>query len=401
MSEKRLSYLFNRYFDKTASEEEQAELMILLQKAENDEQTRTLLKEAWERLSVDAPVFSSAQSTAILDKILQPSPVETPVYELIPRSHTIPIRRIAVAAVVLLVLATTAYLGLFNKGPKKEVAIVKQKEAPVSIDVPAPNGNNAILTLADGSKVVLDSTHNGAIAQQGDAQVSKAGGGKLVYNALEANPTRIVYNEVSTRRGGQFQIVLPDGSKVWLNTISSIRFPTAFAGDKREVELTGEAYFEIEKNAAMPFHVKVNNIDVTVLGTSFNVMGYDNEREVRTTLLDGAVKVAEGTRSMTLTPGQQVKVDKRGGFVLDKDADIELAIAWKNGVTSFKSADIESIMRQVERWYDIDVVYEGQIPERTFSGAIGRNANLAELVKILEINKINFKMEGRKLTVMP
>lgn len=236
--------------------------------------------------------------------------------------------------------------------------------------------------------------------------MSKANAGRLVYNTLGQAPGKIMYNTVSTRRGGQFQIVLPDGSKVWLNTVSSLRFPTAFTGTERVVELKGEAYFEVAKNAAMPFVVHVGTVgekdmDVRVLGTQFNVMAYDNEAEIRTTLLEGAVKVMKGDKSKVLTPGEQVKLDKQGGLTLDEKADVELAMAWKNGFTSFKSADIRSIMRQVERWYDIDVVYEGNVPERTFSGGISRDANLSELIRLLEVSKIHFKIEGRKLTVTP
>jgi ferric-dicitrate binding protein FerR (iron transport regulator) len=217
---------------------------------------------------------------------------------------------------------------------------------------------------------------------------------------------KTVYNTVSTRRGGQFQVVLPDGSKVWLNTVSSLRFPTAFTGTERVVELTGEAYFEVEKNAAQPFRVHVSTagdkgMDVRVLGTQFNVMAYENEAEIRTTLLEGAVKVMQGDKGKVLAPGQQAKLNRLGGLVLDENADVELAMAWKNGFTSFKSADIRSIMRQVERWYDIDVAYEGDVPDRTFSGGISRDANLSELIRLLEVSKIHFRMDGRRLTVTP
>jgi ferric-dicitrate binding protein FerR (iron transport regulator) len=188
-----------------------------------------------------------------------------------------------------------------------------------------------------------------------------------------------------------------------------------FTGAERVVELTGEAYFEVAKDAAMPFRVHVNTpgdkvntsgdkgMDIGVLGTQFDVMAYDNEAEIRTTLLEGAVKVMKGDKSKVLAPGQQAKLDKRsgGGLSLDANADVELAMAWKNGFTSFKSADIRSIMRQVERWYDIDVVYAGDVSDRTFSGGISRDANLSELIRLLEVSKIHFTVEGRKLTVTP
>jgi len=405
MSDKRLRYLFHRWFDKTATADERAELMALFGRAENDDETRALLQEAWDKLE-EEKVFSEEQSQAMLNKILRPAGVPAKINVM---------RRLMAAAAVVLLLGALVWLLLARHSSSQEEKMASmpalKKNSP--IDVPAPNGNNAILTLADGSTVVLDSVKNGELAKQGDAQVSKANAGRLVYNALDQAPNTpgqappaIVYNTVSTRRGGQFQIVLPDGSKVWLNTVSSLRFPTAFTGTERAVELKGEAYFEVAKNAAQPFVVHVSTaedkgMDVRVLGTQFNVMAYDNEAEIRTTLLEGTVKVMKGDKSRVLSPGQQAKLDKQGGLTLDAKADVELAMAWKNGFTSFKSADIRSIMRQVERWYDIDVVYEGNVPERTFSGGISRDANLSELIRLLEVSKIHFKIEGRKLTVTP
>jgi ferric-dicitrate binding protein FerR (iron transport regulator) len=409
MSEQRLRFLFHRYFDKTASAEERAELMALLGDPQNDEETHALLEEVWQRMNAGEIVFSGAQSEAMLRQVLDPRPATeeaAEVYGKGARAPVITLRRAMAAAVVLLVAGVGVYFQFYRHAGIQQSAapvVINEKE---EIDVPAPNGNNAILTLADGSTVVLDSARNGTLTQQGDAQVSKANAGRLVYNVLSRQPAAIVYNTVSTQRGGQYQIVLPDGSKVWLNTVSSLRFPTAFAGAERVVELTGEAYFEVAKQDKMPFRVHVNapgdrGMDVRVLGTHFDVMAYDNEEEIRTTLLEGAVKVVEGGKSSILAPGQQVKMDKHGGFKLDENADVDLAMAWKNGFTSFKSADIKSILRQVERWYDIDVMYEGNVPERKFSGGISRDANLSEVIRLLEVSKIHFKIKGRKLTVTP
>jgi ferric-dicitrate binding protein FerR (iron transport regulator) len=418
MSDKRLRYLFHRWFDKTATSDERAELMALFGRTENDDETYALLQEAWDKLE-EEKVFSEEQSQAMLNKILRPGGTEGIVRDIgVDGGRRRRMRRWMMAAAVVLLLGVGVWL-LVGRHASSGIASSPAINETRPIDVPAPNGNNAILTLADGSTVVLDSVKNGELARQGDAQVSKANAGRLVYNALPAGnvgaggiagdgalPGNMVYNTVSTRRGGQFQIVLPDGSKVWLNTVSSLRFPTAFMGAERVVELKGEAYFEVAKNAAQPFVVHVSaaedkGMDVRVLGTQFNVMAYDNEAEIRTTLLEGAVKVMKGDKSRVLAPGQQAKLDKQGGLTLDANADVELAMAWKNGFTSFKSADIRSIMRQVERWYDIDVVYEGDVPERTFSGGISRDANLSELIRLLEVSKIHFKIEGRKLTVRP
>lgn len=412
MSDKRLRYLFYRWFDKTATSDERAELMALFGRTENDDETRALLQETWDKLE-EEKVFSEEQSQAMLNKILRPEGTEGIVRDIgVDGGRGRGMRRWMMAAAVVLLLGVGMWL-LAGRHASSGIVSSPAIRETKPIDVPAPNGNNAILTLADGSTVVLDSVKNGELARQGDAQVSKANAGRLVYNTLDQAsntpgqaPVAIVYNTVSTRRGGQFQIVLPDGSKVWLNTVSSLRFPTAFTGTERVVELKGEAYFEVAKNAAQPFVVHVSTaedkgMDVRVLGTQFNVMAYDNEAEIRTTLLEGAVKVMKGDKSRVLAPGEQAKVDKQGGLTLDAKADVDLAMAWKNGFTSFKSADIRSIMRQVERWYDIDVVYEGNVPERTFSGGISRDANLSELIRLLEVSKIHFKIEGRKLIVTP
>jgi len=405
MSDKRLRYLFHRWFDKTATSDERAELMALFGRTENEEETRALLQEAWDKLE-EEKVFSEEQSQAMLNKILRSEGTEGIVRDIgVDGGRGRRMRRWMMAAAVVLLLGVGVWL-LAGRHASSGIASSPAIKEIKPIDVPAPNGNNAILTLADGSTVVLDSAKNGELVRQGDAQVSKSNAGRLIYNAIGHMPSAIVYNTVSTRRGGQFQIVLPDGSKVWLNTVSSLRFPTAFTGTERVVELKGEAYFEVAKNAALPFVVHVGTredkgMDVRVLGTQFDVMAYDNEAEIRTTLLEGAVNVIKGDKSKVLAPGQQAKLDKQGGLTLDANADVELATAWKNGFTSFRSADIRSIMRQVERWYDIDVVYEGNVPDRTFSGGISRDANLSDLIRLLEVSKIHFKVEGRKLIVTP
>ncbi len=400
--------MFHRWFDKTASEEERSELMALLGNPENDEEIHTLLKAAWQRLEESEVVFDKEQSEGMLRRVLEAAPAVGGVSVRESRRSVITMRGMAAAAVILLVVGAGAYFQFFRSVDTQPMAASVAEKKKLPIDVPAPSGSNAILTLADGSTVVLDSARDGLLTRQGGTQISKTNAGKLVCKTLNQNPVpaAILFNTVSTRRGGQYQIVLPDGSKVWLNTVSSLRFPTAFTGGERVVELTGEAYFEVEKNEQMPFRVHVNSpgdkgMDVRVLGTHFNVMAYDNEAEIRTTLLEGAVKVFKGDKSSVLAPGQQVKLDKQGGFKLDEHADMELTMAWKNGFTSFKSADIKSIMRQVERWYDIDVVYVGDVSGRTFSGGISRDANLSEIIRLLEVSKIHFRMDGRKLSVTP
>ncbi|HEY0612173.1 MAG TPA: FecR domain-containing protein, partial [Chitinophaga sp.] len=264
-----------------------------------------------------------------------------------------------------------------------------------------PGGNKAQLTLADGAIVELDSSRTGSLPAQGNVSVL-ARPGQLVYNKTASQvPASVSYNILRTPKGGQYQLVLPDGTKVWLNAASSLRFPTQFTETTRSVDLTGEAYFEVAKNAAQPFHVKVEGMDITVLGTSFNIMAYTDENTIKTTLLEGAVKVTKGNEERLLHPGQQSQLEAGSSIKVINNADIELAVAWKNGFTSFRSADIRTIMRQVMRWYNIEVEYEGEIPQRVFTGDIPRDARLSELLQLLEVSKIHFKMNNDRLVVMP
>jgi ferric-dicitrate binding protein FerR (iron transport regulator) len=222
-----------------------------------------------------------------------------------------------------------------------------------------------------------------------------------VYDGTKASNqgSLISYNTLSTPRGGQYQLVLPDGSKVWLNASSSIHFPTAFAGHERNVELTGEAYFEIAKNKQKPFHVNVNGMQVEVLGTHFNVNAYGDEGAIKTSLLEGSVKIKKGNISGLLKPGQQGVLKKNSTDLEIKNADMNEAIAWKNGLFEFDGADIKSIMREIGRWYDVDVVYAGKVPDRRFEGKISRDAQLSDVLKILALSNVKFSVEGKKIIV--
>jgi ferric-dicitrate binding protein FerR (iron transport regulator) len=287
----------------------------------------------------------------------------------------------------------------------------------------APGGNKAVLTLANGSTIVLDSAQDGTLAQQGTTKIIKLDGGALAYHAAtdsrgetteqtkgQTGPTEQTgYNTIATPRGGQYRIILPDGSKVWLNAASSLRFPAAFTGSERTVELTGEAYFEIAKNAGKPFHVKVpsggtagGSMDVEVLGTSFNVMAYTNEEKIHTTLLEGKVKVKQGAMAENLTPGRQAIVDQNTQAMEVSDANIEQAVAWKDGLFRFKETDIRELMRQVERWYDVDVVYRTDRGDQDFTGVVSRNKNVSTLLQMLELTgTVHFKIEGKRIIVLP
>jgi len=264
----------------------------------------------------------------------------------------------------------------------------------------APGGNKAVLTLSDGSNVVLDHADRGTIANQGNARVVKLNDGQLAYNnALNEKPAALVYNTLTTPAAGQFQVALPDGSKVWLNNASSLRYPVAFTGKDREVELKGEAYFEIAPNPHQPFKVKVGETLVDVLGTSFNISAYADESNIKTTLLSGGVRVSSGDAHTVLKPGQQANVNDAGRLKTLDDVDTDGVVAWKNGLFHFEKADIKTVMRMLARWYDVEVMYEGEVPERQFNGEMERKLNLSQVLGILQKNQVRFELDGKRITV--
>jgi ferric-dicitrate binding protein FerR (iron transport regulator) len=305
-------------------------------------------------------------------------------------------KRISAAAAVLIIIATGLYFGPFSPGK------TDQPQDQLVNDV-SPGGNKAILTLADGRKIALDDADKGQLAEQSGIKVSKTADGQLTYDVSgsDVRALKINYNIIETPVGGQYQIILPDGSKVWLNSTSSLRFPTAFTQSQRTVELKGEAYFEI-KHSKTPFLVKTNNQEVEVLGTHFNISNYPDEAYTKTTLLEGSVKVrvSKGTASKILLPGQQAA--QQSDRIQVKPVDAEAAIAWKNGLFIFDDESLEAIMRSVARWYGIEVIYEKDVNRNLlFGGSVSRYDNVSKVIDKLELTGgVHFKIDGRRITVM-
>lgn len=292
------------------------------------------------------------------------------------------------AAAIIILFGIGTYLWTSNKKqPQQQV---------VTTDV-APGREGAVLTLADGTKVVLDSLGNGIVAEQQGTQVLLKDG-SLTYSA--GNASTVSYNTMATPKGRQFSIQLPDGSKAWLNAASSITYPTAFIGEERPVAITGEVYFEVVKDAKRPFKVKANdNTVIQVLGTSFNVKAYTDDATVNTTLLEGAVRLSAFQKTQTLVPGQQTQVTPNGDIELINKADIQKIMAWKNGLFNFQDESLEEVMKQLERWYDIQVKYIGAPPKKKFFGELGRDLTLAQVIETLQEIGIQFHIEGRTLIV--
>ena len=303
----------------------------------------------------------------------------------------------AAAASVIVILSVGYFF--FKNQPAQQLAKVPQP-SPLVNDA-APGGNKAILTLGNGQTIILDSAGNGTISTQGNSTVTKLADGQLTYEGSNhATGSEIVYNTISTPRGGQYNLTLSDGSRVWLNAESSLRFPASFSGDDRKVELIGEGYFEIAHNAKKPFKVSVNSAEVEVLGTHFNINGYADENSLKMTLLQGSVKVSKEAESIVVRPGQQAIVKKSSGNItINQQVNVEEVIAWKNGLFQFDNTDIKDVMRQIGRWYDLEVVFEGNVPDKKITGKIYRNVNVSRVLKIMEALKIQFKIEGKTIIV--
>ena len=270
--------------------------------------------------------------------------------------------------------------------------------AQINVDL-EPGSEKAVLTLSDGSTVILDTAGNGLLARQSNTDIIKLADGQIGYASKGKESLRVIYNTITTPRGGEYSVILPDSSRVWLNAESSIRFPVAFSGRKRAVEITGEAYFEVIKDQNMPFVVSVNGIKIEVLGTSFNVRAYSDEEAVTTTLVTGSVRVASGANDASLVPGQQARADNAGLIEINNDADIEAIIAWKNGLFIFNGDNIEEIMGQIGRWYDVAVTYDGVMTDETFSGIISRRSKVSQVLQLLEPYGIKFTVTDDMITV--
>lgn len=391
----RLQYLLNRLVQRTATTEELLELTTLV---EQDSDTISEVESLLEAPGASAlPAYDHPHWMSVADKILQADKLSEPVTKPVYRIHFL--HKWGWAAAVVLMLGTAAYL-LNHYQQQKPPSGMAAKATPDA----TPGSNGAILTLADGSKVVLDSMGNGEITTQGNTRVVLKDNG-LQYTPGGTLMEAVAYNTITTPNGKQFKVVLPDGTRVWLNAGSVLQFPVAFTGKERLVELTGEAYFEVAQQATQPFKLKVRKqLEVAVLGTGFNVNAYTNEQNIATTLIEGAVRVSlthEASQPVILKPGQQVRWENHQ-LKVSPDANVERAIAWKNGLFNFEGVGLREMMRQLERWYNLEVVYEGNVPDVHFFGEMSRSLKLSDVLAGLESAEVHFRLEeGRRLIVMP
>ena len=339
--------------------------------------------------------YDADQAVKNIFAALQMEPVTDPVASSAAGERSYIGRWAAAAAVLILLTAGWYFSGRKQHGSKEPIAVSREQQIVKDIQ---PAASRAILTLSNGRNILLDSAGNGRLARQGAVTIDNTDG-RLIYHG-NGNEGSILYNTMTTPRGGQYQLNLPDGSKVWLNAATSLKYPTAFTGSERTVELNGEAYFQVAPDKLHPFIVSTPNLKISVLGTQFDVAAYADEDSHRATLVEGAISVSNGAESRMLRPGEQA-------IVKDKDlvtglADVEKAIAWRTGFFAFSNTDIRTLMREISRWYDIDVAYGISDFPGLYGGRISRRLGLQELIKLLESNGIHhYRLDGRKLLVLP
>lgn len=345
----------------------------------------------------DTVKLDAEEITAASDAVWRRLPVhqEDPYSVAEPPSRMIPLFRKLVVAASLLVILGVAFYFYRDKQAEPEVITA-------SNDI-APGGDKAILTLSNGKQIVLDSMANGELMKQAGITITKTKDGELIYTADKDAGGKLVFNTIETPKGGQYTIILPDGSRVWINAASKLVYPAKFAGNERRVELIGEAYFEVAHSKSMPFRVKTASQQIEVLGTHFNVNSYPDEPAIKTTLLEGAVRIAidgQVNNDRILKPGEQsVLADKHLNIIA---VNTEEAIAWKNGDFVFENQTLPEIMRKISRWYDVAVNYEQATnPQETFSGTVSRSRNLSAVLKMLEeTTHIRFRIKGNNITVI-
>lgn len=384
MDIERLTYLINGYRADQLSIVELRELCELVAEDAGGRQTVPILQSMLEQ---QAPgTIDRDRSEVLLRKVLAS---DKPALDSTRR--VVAMRRWITAASIVLAVGGL----ILWRGDGSRLTAPKATTM-VKTDV-QPGGNKAILTLAGGKKLVLDSLHSGLVAQQGGTQVIKLADGQVAYR--RADTSIVQYNTLMTPRGGQYRLELSDGTLVWLNASSSITYPTVFKSNQRQVTVTGEAYLEVSHRAAQPFIVKAGKEEVEVLGTSFNINAYPDETAIRTTLIEGAVRIIRDKESLLLKPGEQSQESLESPITLIKDANVEAVMAWRNGLFNFDGADLKTVLRQLSRWYDVDVVYEGEPVARKFMGEMSRDLTLSQVLQGFGEMHLKFKIEGKTLIV--
>jgi len=402
--------LVHKYIAGTITEEESFELKILLDQERYASELDRIFQESYLQSADTTSYWSDNYRQVFINKLMHKAGMETsdssekqaPVYRM--RSRQSAWLKYAAAVILVLGIGTLAYVWKTNE--QETPALVDANKSSQKTDV-APGKEKAVLELADGRKIHLDNAANGQLAEQGGVEVVKLANGQIAYHVKALKNKQVMWNTMSTPRGGQYQLILPDGTNIWLNAASSVTFPTAFPDNKREIKIKGEVFLEVAKDKRKPFFVNINDkSSVRVLGTHFNINSYENEENITTTLVEGSIQIND---DIVLKPGQQAIESKTTGTasaggqnkIVVTEADVEKALAWKNGWFNFNGANLYDVMRQLERWYDIDVKYEGDIPQVTFRGKMDKGVSLSGMLNIFSTMNYKFKarLEGRTLIV--
>ena len=394
LPKERVFYLLQAYISQRSTIDEENELMEWILEADEDTGLKDFVLDIWNK---EDPVkrLSDADWNTIYTRIMKASGDPLPPPQIRKAGRF----RLAVAAAAALVILFTGYYFYFSSIKQPAVAAI----SPSSKDIAPPSESKAVLTLADGTSIEVDGTANGTIAVQGNVSIVKQSNGEIAY---AGKATKAVgYNTFRVPRGSRpLSLTLSDGTRVWLNVGSSLTYPTAFTGKERSVTITGEAYFEVAHNTAMPFRVQHDDVTVSVLGTHFNVNTYEDENAERITLLEGSVAVNKKNILKLLASGQQASIsqDEPNNIKVSSGINIDEVMAWREGKFRFgESMDIGTIMRQISRWYNVDIEYKGNINQR-FWGSISKDVNASQVLKILEATgRVTFKVEENKIVVMP
>lgn len=399
MTNQELKKLLDKYLSNQCSKAETDKLFDQLQQQGSDKE---LLENIQQEFLNDDFRQRYTMPPASADRIRERLKAHAEEIAAVPLYPSRKWRLAGIAAAVVLVMFS---INFYRNVSKEKDTLSAASIGGLKNDV-KPGDSKAVLTLADGRTIVLDNVKSGILASQGQTAISKTADGQIVYDAsakpLENASAPLTYNTITTPRGGQYMVVLPDGTKVWLNAASSLRFPTAFTGKERRVELSGEAYFEVAKSG-IPFLVNSAGQQIEVLGTHFNVMAYEDEASVKTTLLEGSVKVSnlKSHISHLLRPGQQSSLSRDGSLKVT-EVNTEEAAAWKNGYFIFANENIQSSMKKIARWYDVEIEYQGNVKNKALWGTISRFENISEVLKMIELTGvIHLKLEERRVIVMP
>lgn len=390
MMEARIAILMESALNGTISRDERIELVLLLAERTDNTEVNTLLAKAWQNVNPHEDLLSNQEQQRILQTILAEAPT--------PYRQRRFMRILTVAASLLIVSLGAVTAFYYAQRPDDTVQELSLAEAVEQSNI-KPGNDRAFITLSSGRTILLDDATAGVITEDSGTRIHHLDNGEIRYEevATDAAPT---LNTITIPKGGQYRVVLPDGSRVHLNAETSLTYPTRFSGQQRIVEMTGEALFEVKSlGEPVPFVVKTATQEVTVLGTVFNIEAYD--QQVKTSLAEGSVKVTAGTKTVQLRPGQQAISQNNGSPLRVEPVDLDEVLAWHNDLFFFEDEEITSIMDRVARWYNVDIEYRGNLTGKRFGGIFQRSKDLVKLLESLKMTGlVDFKITERRIIVM-